>query len=286
MKPIQYAGVALSSALIVAIVVIVVSVKLSRRNFLVSSRGFEVMRNSKVLICGITRDNAERLPKTIQRIEQLGSCFQDYKVVIYENDSKDKSQQILSEWVKTNPKVIYIQEKLDLPPAIHTGGLSTLRFQRLAQCREKYREEVVNPIYGEYKYVVVVDMDLKDWSLEGIAHSFAQPSWDIISANGRWGPIYYDTLAFRNDIFTDTLNRGNQREMAKVAMKRSRFRPLVPCRSSFGGLAVYKRDCFLACSYTDSSLVDDCEHVIIHNCMRNKGFDKVYMNPAMLVYYH
>src|SRR4051812_29908986 len=66
----------------------------------------------KVLICGICKDVETRLPYTIQIIEDIGNLFADYQVIVYENNSKDKTPKLLQKWSRKNNRVNVTSEKL------------------------------------------------------------------------------------------------------------------------------------------------------------------------------
>src|SRR2546422_11402748 len=61
----------------------------------------------KVLICGVCRDIAEDgLLTSIEIVEKMGSLFDDYRVIIYENNSSDDTPYILNQWAERNTKVV------------------------------------------------------------------------------------------------------------------------------------------------------------------------------------
>ena len=274
-------------------------------------KGYSFMKEKKVLICGITRDNASTLPLTLKWIDHICSLFKESCVIIYENDSKDNTCSIIREWIsKRNPsnsssssqkrgskrkkienlllvntnksKVVFISEKLQWSAASSTGGFSKGRFQKLSYCRNKYLQEIRKEEYEDYEYVINIDMDLWEGPLEGIAHSFGlAQEWDMVAANGVANrTTYYDSLAFRNQEFPDTLNHMSQ--LAGAQKKYTADMPLVPVHSAFGGMAIYKRKCLLTCNYSG----EDCEHVLLHSCLKkDSSCSRLFVNPAMFLYY-
>merc|ERR1740121_1816812 len=59
---------------------------------------------------------------------------------------------------------------------------------------------------------------------------------------------------------------------------------LVPVHSCFGGLALYRPERFLECQYDPG--VYDCEHVVFHQCMRQKGSEgRMFMDPLLTTTY-
>ena len=54
----------------------------------------------KILICGVCRNVEPACEITIENMELLGTFFADYHVIIYENNSTDKTSRIFAEWAK------------------------------------------------------------------------------------------------------------------------------------------------------------------------------------------
>ena len=64
--------------------------------------------NLSIIICGIVRNAEKGLKNNIPIIKKVCSQFKDYRVVIYENDSIDKTKKILKDWKKDNPERIHV----------------------------------------------------------------------------------------------------------------------------------------------------------------------------------
>lgn len=61
-----------------------------------------------VIICGIVR-NAERgLTRNIPVMNEFCRRLKDYRIFIYENDSKDRTKEILQEWQRQDEERIHI----------------------------------------------------------------------------------------------------------------------------------------------------------------------------------
>jgi len=237
--------------------------------------------NHKVIICGITRDNAQDLPVMMHSIELTGDAFMDYRVVIFENDSKDGTKEILRKWQETNPKVKIVTQDF------HNNKRPNIQF--MANCRNKYLEEIDlhKEIYDPFDYLIVVDMDMRHgWDIKILIDSFKHQNehkWDVVCSNGLSSEnVMYDAFAFRDNEFPQ-----NHREagywtevVPKIqSKKRDKWQEVQSC---FGGLAIYKREKIGSCRY--SSDEDDCEHVYFHRCIRNNG-GKVFLNPDQKIKY-
>src|SRR3990167_6353961 len=68
--------------------------------------------SQKVIICGVCKDVANRVTHSIKIMEKIGELFDDYRVIVYENNSSDTTPAILEAWEKQNLKVRAIREKV------------------------------------------------------------------------------------------------------------------------------------------------------------------------------
>lgn len=247
------------------------------------ANGYDRMRQSRVVIAGLARDVEDVLPRTIERIERQGRFFRDYRVVIYENDSVDTTRWILKTWAAQNARVTVICEDRDDPVNIASRCLS--RAERMAYYRSRCQQLIGNE-YPRYDHVMLVDTDLVGgWSYDGVAHTFGQPAWDFVGANGiiyrrHWlnpnAVVHYDAWAYRVDRdFTPLTTRDGNRVMF------SRGQPLSTVTSCFGGIGLYTMDAYLAGRYDGT----DIEHVGFHREMRRKGYARTFLNPNLIALY-
>jgi len=252
------------------------------------SLGEEEMKKHKVVFAGISRDNAPHLANVMNHIEYIGRHFDDYRVIIFENDSRDATKLILNLWQLINPKVKIKSEDF------FNQKRPSIAF--LAQVRNKYLELLSTNEYQDFDIVIPLDMDMSyGIDLRGVKQSFSLiDRWDMVCSNGisnSKGEMY-DAFAFRNDEFPYSpkeygaiFNKdywdfnGNIKEMLKVYDPKG---DLIPVHSCFGGLAIYKKKLFDGCSYKSES--EDCEHVLLHKCMRDNGA-RLFMNPAQIIRY-
>lgn len=241
------------------------------------------MRASSIVFCGLARDVAATLPEAAARIERAGAMFRDYRVVVYENDSRDETVAALRAWAERNPRVAVLTETLDAPP--WTRDQSPERMRHLAACRNHYLEHVGDR-YRTFGHVIVLDTDLpRGFSYEGLAHTFGGDEWHVVGSNSvsvfpeglpPTEPEFFDAWAFRHA-------DGTTPPLAEV--NRLFFRrgdPLVPVGSAFGGLAVYTMEAWRSGARYGG---DDCEHVVLHRELRARGFDRQFLNPSQIVLY-
>ncbi len=260
----------------------------------ISHSGWNMMRTSKVLICALARDVEPLLELFIYRITEFGKQWKDYRVIIFENDSSDKTPQILRGWQQTNPKVRAMTEKLKWPSAVKAGLQSAARFDKMAYCRNRCLKVVKEPEYDDFDYVLVTESDLKGgFSTRGVANSLGWQSalnWDAMIAYGvhlEGGlRFFYDPLAFKSSEgkrvrwFRPPQTPAEAKDMSWTKfffMAKKNDRPF-PVRSSGGGVWLYRRKSLKDVWYQGK----DCEHIGLHEQMISQGHDRIYVNPSML----
>ncbi len=248
------------------------------------ARGRERMKQHSVVVCGLCRDVRLYLPRTAARIERLGEMFADYRVMLFENDSKDATLEFLFDWRSRNARVEFLTATAGRPKFQRSRSLA--RAEWLAHCRNQYRKEIQQR-YAEFDYVIVVDTDLAGgWSYDGVAHTFGEDDWDCVGSYGlerrldqtsdRPPYIHFDTWAFRPTpgTFASQLTNHNELHLSKGG-------PLLPVQSCFGGMGIYRTACMFAAEYGGS----DCEHVVFHNRLHQAGLTRQFLNPSQLVLY-
>jgi hypothetical protein len=247
-------------------------------------RGYGEMRSRRVVLTGLARNLGPLVTMTCDRLERTGSLFRDYRVVLFENDSADDTAEHLERWMGENRRVTLLRDRYEDP--VFAATRSMHRAERMAHYRSRYHDHIRRKL-SDFDDVLVVDTDLEGgWSHDGLANTFGQTAaWDVVGSNGmifrreklRWNQVaQYDAWAFRR---ADSDQELSSREVNQMAW--SRGAPLVPVRSVFGGMAVYRMGAFLAGSY----LPGDCEHVTFHRSLRAEGYGACFLNPSQIVLY-
>jgi hypothetical protein len=285
--------------------------------------GIKEMLKHKLVVVGITRDNGIDLPLVMKYIEHIGGFFKDYRVILFENDSKDGTKIALKAWQFNNAKIKIISQDFN------NKKRPTHKF--MAEIRNNYLKELDSSEYDNFDMVMVLDMDMRSIDERGVQHSFFKiDEWDAVCSNGiKNDGRMYDTFAYRDKNFPwstkewqmiCTKNDGENR-WKKTCEKGKEFSkgffhdllafrvgwqkndrlywlrimpqiqkiypvnaPLVPVNSCFGGMALYKRKFIKGCSY--DSKENSCEHISFHDCMREKNHGRMFLNPAQITIYN
>lgn len=250
--------------------------------------GAKRMLNNSVVFCSCVRDVAEVLPLNIRRLEKVAALFKDYRIVVVENDSEDRTVDILNEWSYQNPRVKIISEVLGNP---RLTDESQGRMSMMALYRNKYLS-YVRENWSEFDFVIVTDLDFKQWfDPEGIKHSFSFWGFDCMSANGQDSNPgirgFYDLLPYYETGFSEEDCFVERRHpYVNLVVKKDKQRPVyvkgMPFKkihSGFGGLAIYPTKAFLAGEqYRDTM----CDHATLAETMWANDFTEHYINPSMI----
>ena len=210
--------------------------------------------HEKVLICGICRNVEKATPNTIHSVRTLGSHFLDYRTIIYENNSTDRTKPLLRAWAKEDPRLILISEQLStrrlarqIPMKIGT------RIEKIGRARNIVLDIAMKKIFDDYKYVIWADLDfMEPWDVDAIVETihFPEQEWDAVFAYGA-----YDLFALRSPEWPIGFELVGPVYWSKLDELRKQFvldtnGPWKKVYSAFGGLGIYKRDAIQGCRYS------------------------------------
>lgn len=265
-----------------------------------------ICQRYSVVIAGCVRDAARYLPAVLINIERMARMFAQARVVICENDSADRSRDLLSAWQRST--------QLEQRVVCRHQPLSG-RVPRIAAARNHLLDIISGNGWDDADYLIMMDMDevCSSVQLSGLASSFSLPvQWDMVGANQRH--YYYDFFPLRTEKFNhnpfapayrDRWSRGVDLGcwFAPGQYRGQGFpetaRPL-PVLSCFGGLGIYRMAAIRDLRYRPEPVLAadgshyvhpetgrpeyECEHVSLHRQMRQAGFDRMYINPAMIIH--
>jgi hypothetical protein len=242
------------------------------------------LSNKKIIISGIIKNGEKYLDKTFENIERIKKYFQDYVVYIYENNSKDNTKNKLEEWKKSDNKFFCECENLKKN--------NMKQYEIMAYCRNKCRY-FINKQSDLYGYVLLLDLDLQiNINIISIMNCFnLNNTWDVQFANGiyTYDFNYWDSFALRTQLdniafYYDLDEKGANKywKHMNTYQKQKRICELIEVDSGFGGMGLYKKNCFEMSSYDENT--NDCEHVQFHKKLKNMGL-KLFVNPKFIKLY-
>ena len=262
------------------------------------------IRDKTIIVCGIVRDAEKGLRANIPVVNELCSRFSDYRVVVFENDSKDATKRILAEWAKgSDGHVVTICSDTDGSKPIPLSRevkanrfFCRQRIEKMAHLRNQYLEYVESHGWTA-DYLIVVDLDVAQLFLDGILSSFeGDVEWDAVTAFGystspRFKRRYHDTYALTKwgeqaIPQTEEMTIRYADELGGLKSADSWMR----IYSGFGGLAIYRYKAIRGLRYSalpnnDPMVEVRSEHVAIYKGMFERRFDRFYINPAMRIKY-
>lgn len=266
----------------------------------------------KTIVIGIlARDCEQNISRNLERIEELRKKFLYSYVVIVENDSKDRTKDIILNYAKHYNDIAVLSENFDGKYPFHfvehplTPDMSCERIARMAFHRNRLIDYIEK--YYQSDYVMFLDIDVLDFNIGGITQSIEQApqDWGALFANGREHILYsgasfpaaaqYDTYAllFQNEIITDLpLSLTKPITKLKRGLKVSRLlkaNRYLSVKSAFGGIGVYRSEAIRGLRYDifvpkkwEGYGISICEHIPFNENVKGK----CYISREMEVTYH
>lgn len=264
-------------------------------------------------ICGPVKNCGPYLKAVLENIERIGSLFDDYRIIIYYDNSFDNTLQILKNYEKNNNKFkLILNNKRELSP---------FRTHRIAYARNQC-VQYIKDTHPNFPYFIMMDFDdpnSKTCNIEVIRKYLERSDWDALTFNTC--PAYYDIWALSIYPFCFSYNHfQNNSYYYKViqhyiTLKLNNLKKdeLLPCISSFNGFSIYRADKFLNCLYdgrvnlnlipknymmahvraAKSKIIfkdygnvkgqyEDCEHRAFHVQAINKNNAKIRISPEVV----
>ncbi|QNJ01762.1 hypothetical protein [Synechococcus sp. PROS-U-1] len=239
-------------------------------------------------ILSILRDEEHNLASFFKFLESIESSFVFDSIVysFYENDSSDKTRDVLSGWLKTRHAYLSVDDFNESPFA--SFSQDKLRTQRLARCRNIALEPLLN---STLPWLLIVDADIS-LSLNNVLELFrwkfkyrfssmmcASSVQNVPDIFGHFPYSYYDSWALRDlygyggisfaeNPFTHPLDRWRWQARLPVSVS-----------SAFGGLALV--DLGIVRKFNQYWNGDcGCEHWSF--CESARQFAPVYACPTVM----
>ena len=267
------------------------------------------MYNYKIVIAGCTKNSGNYIYQHLLKLVQIGKMFNEYQIIIYENDSNDNTLNELEKFkLQHSNNFIFINETQVLAIYINIDN----RIQIISHGRNIILKEI-NEKYNDYDFMLMIDLDniLDNFKPEIISNIFKYDinKWDVLTSNCI--NKYYDIWALRiskqiwkpeihgkiwnkpieHDCWYEIVDNIHPRHCVKNYQKIIPINcPLIETDSSFGGLGIYKISKIKNCRYhsycydnNKNVLRGQCEHVSFHRDIKNNNGGKIFICPSLLV---
>lgn len=213
--------------------------------------------NNHCVICLSVYNNEFGLPYCIKNINTISDVFDKLNVIIFYDNSTDKSLSILNDFKNTS--------SFDVDIIINTKTKSNSRTENIAYARNSLLDYIKSK-YLEYEYFIMMDTneyscigDINKDLLMDIIHNPVKYDYDALSFDREAG--YYDTWALSFDPFVYSFfHITNWRvvvdkmrkhfNMLLMYYKNNKPDELIPVYSAFNGFCIYKIKSFYNCSYS------------------------------------
>lgn len=252
------------------------------------STGTEIWKTKKVVFAGLARNIELGLNVNIPRLAETISRCLDWRFVVYENDSTDKTRTILNNLQFSNQERISILGTDDGQPDLR--DVSNTRISRMVRYRS-FVQSYIRSNYPDFDLVVIIDLDLwGGWSVDGLMTALAWGDFDVMASFSQMydsrGWIHYDRWAFKFNSWTEEWALDQSKYMNWFwYWKPPRGSKPIPCLSAFGSMSVYKMEAYLAGIYNSNlpseiNNIECVEHSAFHYELNKKGFKKFFLNPS------
>lgn len=203
-------------------------------------------------ICGPVKNCGAYLRRVFNNIEKLAELFDDYRIIIYYDQSTDDTLNILKTYQLENNKLSFYE---------NNNFISPFRTHRIAHARNYCIKEIKEK-YADYPFFIMMDFDdpnSKNCNPEIIKKYLTRDDWDALSFNTT--PRYRDIWALSIYPFCFSYNHfKNNTRFYRIIQKYVTDKlnalssvpngnGLLECISAFNAFALYKTSKFLNCSY-------------------------------------
>lgn len=250
--------------------------------------GLKYLKTKKVIIAGLMRDSEYSIETLKANVVKLSDIFDDYRLLVVENNSEDDTRLELLKWSGENSKVKVLGCGVNAPvcdlnlPKTILHNANTKRIQKMVTLRNIYMDyiEENSTLFSDYEYLIVIDFDIQGtFYKEGVGssgHIFkTRPDIQSICSNGyrviHFGPVnwirYFDQYAHLD------LQQNDRTAMYRCTDDKEK---LISC---FNGFTIYKLKSVLKNKYKlkehDGAAI--CEHVTF-----NEQLEHMFINPQMI----
>jgi len=272
-----------------------------------------VAADTDIVIGILARDCARALQGNIPAVEELGSYFKEYHIVIYENDSIDETKKILTEWQQHNSKVILVMENhqacMSIPQEDNPyPDKSIYRIQRMINCRNRLLEETKK--LSAPDLWCLIDIDIEHFNPRSVVEAIerAPADWGGLFANGAIYMQYSDHVQadfIQRDSYAyvdegvDPLKSkcwGIDHNFHQVTGARMTWKlrkhPFLSCYSAFNGIGVYRWEAIKDETYHVMQTPElkafqacFCEHVPFNLSVIQKGYRNYIVRDMKVIYW-
>lgn len=254
----------------------------------------EMKKSSRTLaVYMLARNCGSTLDAAFRKLDALPGQFAAVRIFIVENNSTDDTKERIRAYARRNPNVVadcFDDAALDRLDRLEKLGILRNRALSLVKTR--------CDIEPDYLLAIDADVDFRVGNLLRLIRK-APPDWAALTANGkfylqkagiRFPVLYYDLYPYIPEGWeVPMLTEPEMHSVRFDLQRRLLFHRYVPCRSAFGGMAVYRYDAVRGNAYTREKNTRTaeppfvCEHIPFNRRLLQHG--NIYICRDMKVLY-
>jgi len=199
-------------------------------------------------------------------MEQIGYKFDDYRIILYYDESCDNTLDIIKEKLQRNTKIILIENR---------QTVLEYRTHRIALGRNLCIK-AIKTNFSDYDYFIMMDCDDRcDYSInfDLFNQVLNRNDWDALSFQHPAG--YYDTWALSKRPYVISCHHfkdnGACQRLVTNIMNKIPKNQFIPCLSAFNGFAIYRTSKFINCSYDGRFRLDYIPKGLIRENIKYAG---------------
>ena len=273
--------------------------KLNTLDISKNEEGLQKAKQSKIVFCGLCRNIESTVEKNIKYLEYIGSHFNEYRIVLFENDSHDETRKLITNLAAQNNNIILLKCCNDgsCECKLKSKNLYDVKLEERIKKMAHYRNKYLNYVkekYYHFDYTLVIDMDMRGaFEITPIFKNICHNYWDAIAINGlgvlpgTFGIVVftYDALAFIPCNKNHDKNTIKNIIVSGLQMNQLMFTnkdELIQVSSAFNGTCLYRTKSLLTSEYESKTR---CEHIDLHLNMKKHGFSNIYIDPNWKGYF-
>ena len=216
-----------------------------------------------VAFCFIVKDGDKYLEKNLMKIIQFGDLYLDnYRIYYVENDSVDKTNEILDKFEKKYKNIYGKHLKLD---GKHSTQLCNKFDERNCSNRTRrlafIRNQVLNQVnqWNECKYMIMLDLDFIDFDMKELHNMF-----NIIKNSKNINGVFGMSVSHKNCMY----DIGAVKPLYKLIEIYLKIK-LVKVDSAFSGFGIYKMKYIIDNNVKYNEKTNKIEHIDFNKQISN-----------------
>jgi GT2 family glycosyltransferase len=243
----------------------------------------------KISVFCIWRDSEKYIERTLRQLEDIEDRFSkgvEFSYFFYENDSTDKTPDILEKWTSLRSG-LFLSEKINAKKFGSTPCNERMKF--LCECRNKSK---ILASSNQSDYSLLFDSDVEfssDNLLNLIQDINSLPKAVMVTPNirqnipdlvfGYTEDSYYDVYPFRDKHGHEGIYFSDCPSFNKEDQFNWKIGKSIPCSAAFGGFSLIRSSAFNEVYWTADV---KCDHVNL--CYDLHKYGIIYCNPRNKVY--